>query len=159
MLIHYTKAVPGTIHDFKLFNDSNLIDEIMKENPKVQESLGCDATVLGDAGYQGMANLIPGAVTPKKKPRGGELDENEKEFNKKISKRRIIVENWFGRLKTLWAKMSQSFHSKKEPNFQNVYDHYWEFCAALTNYHISRHPLRDIESGVDFSLSSDDDFE
>ena len=53
--------------------------------------------------------------------------------------------------------MSQTFHSKKELNFQNVYHHYWELCTAMTNYHISIHPLRDLENGVYFNLSSDDD--
>lgn len=67
------------------------------------------------------------------------------------------MENLFGRLKTLLAKMSQTFHSKKELNFQNVYHHYWELCTAMTNYHISIHPLRDLENGVYFNLSSDDD--
>ena len=40
---------------------------IEEENKKVQESMGDDATVLADAGYQGLTKLVPGAVTPKKK--------------------------------------------------------------------------------------------
>ena len=84
--MRYTKAVPVTIHDFKLFNDSKLVYEKIKETTKIQESLSCDSTFLGDAGYQGMEYSIPCAVTPKKKQRGGELYENEKEFNKKLLK-------------------------------------------------------------------------
>ena len=69
LLIHHSKSVPGTVHDFNLLQQSGLIDLIKKENSKVQESLGCDATVLADAGYQGFTKLFDGAVTPKKTTR------------------------------------------------------------------------------------------
>ena len=149
LLINFSKAVPGAMHDFKLLQDgSNLIDEVLNENKLVQQLLGCDATVLGDAGYQGLANLLPGGITPRKKPHGGELSEDDIQYNKSIAQRRIIVNNSFARLKTLWAKMSQKFETKKEPNFLNNYENYWTFCPALTNYHISKHPLRKFENGV-----------
>ena len=130
------------MHDFKLLQDgSNLIDEVLNENKLVQQLLGCDATFLGDAGYQGLANLLPGGFTPRKKPHGIQ-------YNKSIAQRRIIVKNSFARLKTLWVKMSQKFETKKEINFLNNYENYLTLCAALTNYHISKHPLRKFENVV-----------
>lgn len=106
LLIHFTKSVPGTIHDFKLFKDSGLIALINKENEKCNQIYEENCTTLGDAGYQGLSSVVPGGVTPIKKPRRRELNDREIAKNKAISKRRIIVENWFSRLKLLWGKMS-----------------------------------------------------
>ena len=65
--IHFTKSVPGTIHDFKLFKDGFLVDLINKENEKCNQIYEENCTTLGDAGYQGLSLVIPGCVTPIKK--------------------------------------------------------------------------------------------
>lgn len=66
-----------------------------------------NSTVLADSDYQGLATRLPGAITPFKRSRGMHLTEEQIAYNKQISHRRIIVENWFGRLKILWVKKSQ----------------------------------------------------
>ena len=67
LLIHFTKSVPGTIHDFKLFKDSGLVALINKENEMCNQTYEENCTTLGDAGYQGLSSVIPGSVTPIKK--------------------------------------------------------------------------------------------
>ena len=50
---------------------------------------------VGDKAYVGAART----TTPTKKPKGGELTTEQQEENKKISSRRIFIENLIRRLK------------------------------------------------------------
>lgn len=156
LLIHCSKPVEGSIHDFKLFCMSNLDELIFKENEQCQLILSKDCITLADAGYQGLAKKIPGAVTPFKKTRTTGLSEEMIEHNQKVSKSRIIVENWFGRNKSLWAIMGSKFRLNL-----TCYENFWMFCASLTNYHIMKHPMRNIERGeaskeINSSFTEDD---
>ena len=56
--------------------------------------------------------------------------------NNKIKNNRTIVENFFGRMKTIWgaAKLTFCFHDEQ-------YSPYFKMCVALTNYHIRILPL------------------
>lgn len=137
LLIHHSHCVPGAQHDFNLFKNSGIKELISKENETCQRVLNSNCTVLGDSGYQGLTNEIVGGVTPHKKPRNGELSEEEQRENAKIGKNRIIVENWFGRHKILWAICAGTFRQDIR-----MYEKIWGLCAALTNYHITLHPLR-----------------
>ena len=58
--------------------------------------------------------------------------------NDKIASDRVIVENFFGRLKTLWAITSDCYTWKREN-----YDMFFQTCVALTNVHIKFLPLRE----------------
>ena len=49
--------------------------------------------IQGDSGYQGILKLHKNSETPKKKPKGGEMTEEEKAENRRISHERILVEN------------------------------------------------------------------
>ncbi len=61
-------------------------------------------SVLLDEGYQGLAEFI----TPRKKPANGIQSREDIQFNEKGIER-IIVENFFGRLKNLWSAMSSKY--------------------------------------------------
>lgn len=74
----------GPKADVKIWNETELPDEL-KEKPK-----------LGDKAYQGADK--PTEI-PKKKPKGGELSEEEKAANKVISQERIYVEHSIRRVK------------------------------------------------------------
>jgi hypothetical protein len=67
---------PGKTHDAKAYEDSGIA--------KIVEASGGG---FGDKGYQG-TNL----VTPKKKPKGGELLNWQKEFNAQVSSYRAAIE-------------------------------------------------------------------
>lgn len=74
----------GPKSDVKIWNETELPDEI-KEKPKI-----------GDKAYVGADKETE---TPKKKPKGGELSEEEKAENKRISQERIVVEHGIRRVK------------------------------------------------------------
>lgn len=137
LLIHFSRCFPGKIHDFQVFKDSGLKKLILEENNNCQRIFKENCTVLADSGYQGISKEVPGAVTPRKKQRGQERTVEDMAFNKTITYRRIIVENWFGRLKTLWRIMFHCYRLRI-----TFYDTLWKFCAAITNFHIKHHPLR-----------------
>jgi len=52
-----------------------------------------------DSGYQGIAEIHKNSETPKKKPKGGELTQEEKSENKRISRERILIENVNAKIK------------------------------------------------------------
>ncbi len=52
-----------------------------------------------DSGYQGISAFHQNSETPKKKPKGGELTEDEKRDNLRISRERILVENINAKIK------------------------------------------------------------
>ena len=68
--------LPGKTHDAKAFKETGAAD-IVKES----------GGGFGDKGYQGS-----GLVTPKKKPKGGELTMSDKEYNSQIASFRAPVE-------------------------------------------------------------------
>lgn len=77
----------GRKHDFRLY----------------EESIGCAVLekikALMDSGYQGILKLHKNSETPKKKPRGGEMTDDEKAENRRLSKIRILVENIIAKVK------------------------------------------------------------
>jgi len=68
-----TAHAEGKKHDFKLYQES--IGSNVSEEIKIQ----------GDSGYQGILDLHKNSETPKKKPRGRELTDEEKDENKRTS--------------------------------------------------------------------------
>ena len=51
------------------------------------------STLHQDTGFQGFVLPDKNIIQPKKKPKGGELTDEEKEINRKIASKRIRVEN------------------------------------------------------------------
>ncbi|RHY32635.1 hypothetical protein DYB32_004321 [Aphanomyces invadans] len=92
--------------------------------------------VLADKGYQGIQHDLR-AIIPMKKPMGGILTSDELRNNDRIASDRAIVENFFGRLKTLWAVCSDTYRWSRKN-----YDLVFQTCLALTNVHVRLHPLR-----------------
>ena len=82
-LCHISDPLPGSRHDKKALDESGITDSI-------------DISIsVADKGYQGT-----GAITPKKKPRGGELSAEEKEFNSTVNRIRYVVERAIANIKT-----------------------------------------------------------
>ena len=92
--------------------------------------------ILADKGYQGAAARIC-LLHPPKKPPGGSLTAGQELTNKIISKDRILVENYFGRMSTLWIIMSSKYKWS-----EGKYDLILRCCVALMNFHVSLNPLR-----------------
>lgn len=100
-----TKSNPGKKHDKKLYDETK---PVLPEN----------ADVSGDLGYLG----AEGVILPYKKPKGKKLTKQEKQYNKELSRRRIIVEHSFGKMKN-YQILSQKFRnslSKHSLIFKNI---------------------------------------
>ena len=78
-----SKGAKGRVHDKKLYDRSRL--RIPHGVPK-----------SGDSGYQGSDLRVP-----KKKPRKGQLGDEEKRDNRRLAKERIVAEHGIGRMK-IW---------------------------------------------------------
>ena len=70
----------GSVHDFEMFKQSgiHMLDDIL---------------CVGDKGFQGICDFHAFSVTPFKKPRGGKLTDEQKAFNRSLSKYRIKIEH------------------------------------------------------------------
>ena len=142
----------GSVHDFTIFKDNIEIYE------KFLEKKGSDMNVndqgelkdkypkhwalLADKGYQGASEKIR-AILPSK---GTNLSREENVRNKKIAKNRIICENFYGRMKKLF-KIMEGKYKWDEDSYSMVF----KVCAALTNYHIMKYPLRN-EDGIYYKV-------
>jgi IS5 family transposase len=76
----------GPVHDFALYQRSNL---------ELHESL----EVLADSGYQGLSKLHEKGKTPRKKPRKSDLTDEQRQNNRELARRRVVVEHVIRSLK------------------------------------------------------------
>lgn len=81
--VYISDPLPGKTHDATAFTDT-----------PVEEIVGKSGGGIADKGYQGT-----GMVTPKKKPRGGELTVSDAEYNAQVSSLRAPVEQVVGHFK------------------------------------------------------------
>ena len=99
------RAHKGRVHDKKIHDR-----EKVKIPPEVPRT--------GDSGYQG----VPGMQTPIKKPRGGTLTKEQKQHNRTLAKRRIVVEHTLRRMK-IFRILSYRFRNPRKRHtliFKNV---------------------------------------
>ncbi len=125
-------GVPGAVHDSVIANDNHMALKKIIEN---EDRMGEESKIFADKGFIGCeANLQ--VVIPYKKKQNKELNQNQAEYNKSLSSHRVICERWYGRLKGLFRIISGEYHNDRDD-----YEGYFKLCAALTNYHITKHPL------------------
>lgn len=67
---------------------------------------------IADTGFQGLQYIFKNVFIPKKKPRGGELHQEEKAWNRLISSSRIGVEHAIGGMKR-FGIASKIFRGRK----------------------------------------------
>lgn len=92
---------------------------------------------IGDKGFIGFKDCI---VTPMKKPTDTELNVEEKNFNKLVSSKRAIIENFNSRLKE-WAIMGlqiRGIHYSQKDKISKII----HACVYLTGLQLQTHPLR-----------------
>jgi len=118
-VIYLSETVEGKRHDKKLADDEG-------------HQFPHGSKLWQDTGYQGYK---PDGVTilqPKKKPRGGELTDEEKESNREISKQRIVVEHHIGGVKRARI-VHDTFRNRKE----NYVDVVMETSCGLHNFRVT----------------------
>ncbi|KAJ0390448.1 hypothetical protein P43SY_011509 [Pythium insidiosum] len=151
--IGMTKHVGGRVTDKTIF-DNNIdfhMSQLVKQGDEhnvrdrgpLAEEYPQQWAVLGDKGYQGFAEQVRG-ISPHKRPPGGILSMEQQQFNDEVSHDRVVVENYFGRLKTLWNVIGSCWKWDR-----SNYDLFFECCVALTNVHVRFNPLRDTD-GKDY---------
>ena len=113
----------GSIHDMHIFRET--LEEwhhIAILHPTIPQK------VLADKGYQ--ANDVEALVTPiKGSP--DKLSRQDNAFNERIGKTRIIVENFFGRLKNRYAIIGSVYRHSHD-----LYPKIFKLCCAFTNFEI-----------------------
>ena len=87
-----SESFPGSVHDKKVYDEARVI------TPP-------DARRTGDTAYIGTS-----LETPSRKPRGGELTARQKEANRVVSRRRIVVEHSIGKMK-VWRIASERYRN------------------------------------------------
>ncbi len=97
-IVHQSATVPAPMSDSMLLRRSRLAGNLP---PGIR--------MFGDSAYEGMGKVYTEleVVTPKKKPKGGKLTDEQRELNRQISKVRIAVENSIRRVKTF--KISRDY--------------------------------------------------
>ena len=88
----------GKTHDFKLLRNSRVkFHKLLK--------------VIADKGYQGIAKVHELSETPIKKPRGGKLTKDQKEYNRQLNRLRVVVEHVNRRLK-IFRILSERYRNR-----------------------------------------------
>ena len=88
------------MHDFALYKRSKV---------EPHESL----EVLADSGYQGLAKLHAKSKTPRKKPRKSELTDEQKQSNRELASRRVVVEHVIRRLK-IFRIVAERYRNRRQ---------------------------------------------
>lgn len=136
--IHYDLSQTGHVHDKKVFDVSSALNFVTVR--KVMPNRSTTTTylpLLFDKGYTGVNHYYPSAIVTQKKPVGGELDDEGRQFNHDVESDRVIVENYFGRMRIKWGILAAKFRSDRKllPDVAKV-------CISLTNQSIRDSPLR-----------------
>jgi hypothetical protein len=90
----------GSKHDFQLFKD---------DGSEIAEHI----RVLADAGYQGLAELHENCRTPFKKSKYHPLTQKEKQKNRSLARKRILIEHIFRKLK-VFRILSERYRNRRK---------------------------------------------
>ena len=89
-----------------------------------------------DLGYLGVDQLLPAVLPVRRRPHM-DLTEDERNFNLHLGTHRIIIENFYGRLKSYWKILGDEYRGDIGFLKDVVV-----VCVALTNILIMAYPLR-----------------
>ena len=121
LILNVSKSRPGRAHDYKYFKQTKLPCWLKKNQ---------DVKVLADAGYQGVNKDYPNInfKIPIKRTRAKkELTRQEKIYNTKLRKKRIVIEHTFAYLKKYQVLAG------KYRNLKENYSAMFKSIAFLTN--------------------------
>ena len=110
----------GSKHDFQLFKD---------DGSEIAEHI----RVLADAGYQGLAELHENCQTPFKKSKYHPLTQKEKQKNRSLARKRILIEHIFRKLKVF------RILSEKYRNRRKRFPLRFNLIAAIYNLELNLH--------------------
>lgn len=128
MIDSVSGSVPGSKHDLTLLVSSGVL-----------EGMGEGEGAMMDKGYVGADKHAPGVplVIPFKKPRGGELDEGQREYNREVARHRIVVEHTIAQMNR-FTVLRQVFRGKRRERHSGVV----RVVAKLANRRMASVPLK-----------------
>lgn len=98
--IIHTHFGEGKKHDFRLFKESRV-----QCLPKTE--------LLADTGYLGIKNIHTNSQIPKKSSKKNPLSKTDKQSNRVISSKRIVVENVIGSVKR-YRILSERYRNRRK---------------------------------------------
>ena len=110
----------GSKHDFQLFKDDG---NEMAEHVRV----------LADAGYQGLAEFHENCQTPFKKSKYHPLTKRQKQINRRLASKRIVIEHIFRKLK-VFRILSERYRNRRK-RFALRFN----LIAAIYNFELNLH--------------------
>ena len=121
-------SVPGATHDLTLLVGSGVLGR-----------LGEGEGAMTDKGYVGVDRYYPGVpvVLPFKRPCGGELSDEQREFNREVSRHRIVVEHTMAQLNR-FTVLRQVFRGKRRGRHSKV----TRVVAKVVNCRLAVTPLK-----------------
>ena len=129
-MVYLTDTVVGKKHDKKLADESHY-------------QLPEGSVLLQDTGFQGFSLEQVQVIQPKKKPKGKELTEEEKEKNREISTLRVRIEHVISGIKRCRIVKDKCRNYKK--GFKDLV---MEISCALHNFRLKFRPWRKIEVDI-----------
>jgi hypothetical protein len=87
--------------------------------------------VLADRGYQGLDKLHAKSRTPQRKPRKGELSDEQKQSNRELASRRVVVEHVIRGLK-IFRILAERYRNRRQR-----FSLRFKLIAGLYNYGLS----------------------
>ena len=114
-----TAHARGPVHDFALYKRSRV---------EPHETL----EVLADSGYQGLDKLHAKSRTPRRKPRKGQLTDEQKQSNRELARRRVVVEHVIRSLK-IFRILAERYRNRRQR-----FSLRFKLIAGLYNYGLSR---------------------
>jgi hypothetical protein len=123
-----SESVPGSTHDLTLLVGSGVLGQ-----------LGEGEEAMADKGYVGADKHHPHVkvVLPFKKPRGGELSEEQRGHNREVSRHRIVVEHTMAQLNR-FTVLRQVFRGKRRDRHSKV----TRVVAKVVNRRLAVTPLK-----------------
>lgn len=86
--------------------------------------------LLADSGYQGLSQLHEKSKTPQKKPRKGELSGEQKQANRELARRRVVVEHVIRSLK-IFRILAERYRNRRKR-----FSLRFNLIAGLYNYEL-----------------------
>ncbi len=104
----------GKVHDFRILKES-------------QTGIHPSTKKLVDLGYQGIHNIYENTQIPFKKPKNGQLTDDEKKFNRQLAQVRVKIEHVNRRCKIF--RITKETYRGKHKNYGKT----WNIIGALIN--------------------------
>ena len=88
--------------------------------------------MLADSGYQGLSKLHAKSKTPGKKPRKAALTDEQRQSNRELASRRVVVEHVIRRLK-IFRIVAERYRNRRRR-----FTLRFNLIAGLYNFELSR---------------------